>query len=106
MGDKDGPFNGSDPYVWINLDGNTGRTAVGPGGSDPEWNETVVFDDVDLNEETEMRLRIYDSDWGLDDKIGECKIRLWNLPFNQPLEYNQIVDDGWFSDARMNFVVT
>merc|ERR1712048_1464225 len=65
----------------------------------------VVFNNVDINEETEMRLRIYDSDWGIDDKIGECKVSLFGMEENREIEFDKIVDDGFFSDATMQFTV-
>jgi len=104
----DGPFNGSDPYVYITLEGSSEkkRTATVQGTSDPEWNETLTFEGIEDPASKVMTLRVYDDDWGSDDKIGECKLDLGKLVARgEPQEFEQVVDDGIFSDAKLKFVV-
>lgn len=105
--DSDGPFSGSDPYVYITLDGcDAQKTATISGSSNPEWNETLTFEGVESPASKVMSLRIYDDDWGRDDKIGECVLDLGKLvATSEPQEIERVVDDGIFSDATMKFVV-
>lgn len=105
--DADGPFNGSDPYAYITLDGcDAQRTATVSGTSDPEWNETLTFEGVEAPASKVMKIRVYDDDWGKDDKIGECTLDLGTLVATaDPQEFEKIVDDGIFSDATFKFTV-
>eukprot|EP00406_Dinophysis_acuminata_P032378 CAMPEP_0179359170 /NCGR_PEP_ID=MMETSP0797-20121207/79304_1 /TAXON_ID=47934 /ORGANISM="Dinophysis acuminata, Strain DAEP01" /LENGTH=248 /DNA_ID=CAMNT_0021074447 /DNA_START=61 /DNA_END=804 /DNA_ORIENTATION=- len=107
MKDDDGPFNGSDPYVYITLeDCEAQRTATVSGSSDPEWNETLTFEGVENPASKVMKLRVYDDDWGRDDKIGECVLDLGKLVATDgEQEFERVVDDGIFSDATMTFKV-
>merc|ERR1712187_128969 len=53
-----------------------------------------------------MKIRIYDDDWGKDDKIGECSLDLGTLiATGDAQEFEKIVDDGVFSDATIKFTV-
>merc|ERR1719510_1653219 len=105
--DSDGPFSGSDPYVYITLDGcDAQRTATVSGSSDPEWNEELTFEGVENPASQVMSLRIYDDDWARDDKIGECVLDLGKVQaVDYPQEFDRIVDDGIFTDATMKFTV-
>lgn len=108
LSDSDGPFNGSDPYVYITLDGcSAQRTATVQGSSDPVWEEDLVFEGVEDPASKVMKLRIYDDDWGKDDNIGECSLDLGKLQATgDPQEFELVVDDGIFVDAKLKFEVT
>jgi len=107
LADADGPFNGSDPYVYITLDGcDAQRTATVSGSSDPEWNEELTFEGVESPASKVMKLRIYDDDWGRDDKIGECVLDLGKVVATaDPQEIERVVDDGIFVDAKLKFII-
>mmetsp|Transcript_96569 Transcript_96569/g.191405 ORF Transcript_96569/g.191405 Transcript_96569/m.191405 type:complete len:266 (+) Transcript_96569:59-856(+) len=105
--DSDGPFSGSDPYVYITLDGSESkRTSTVKNSTNPEWNEVLTFEGVESPASKVMRLRVYDDDWGKDDKIGECSLDLGKLiATGEPQEFEQVVDDGIFTDAKLKFVI-
>jgi len=106
LADNDGPFNGSDPYVYITLDGCEAQRTATSSGSDPEWNEELTFEGVESPASKVMNIRIYDDDWGRDDKIGDFNLDLGKLPCSgDPQEFNVVVDDGIFSDANLEFTV-
>jgi Ca2+-dependent lipid-binding protein len=106
--DDDGPFNGSDPYAYLTLDGcDAQRTATVSGSSDPEWNEELTFEGVEAPASKIMKIRVYDDDWGRDDNIGECQLDLGKLiATSEPQEFERVCDDGIFSDATIKFTVT
>jgi len=108
LADSDGAFNGSDAYVYITLDGcDAQRTKTVGGSSDPEWNEELVFEGVATPAAKVMKLRLYDDDWGRDDNIGECNLDLGKLQATpDPQEFELVVDDGIFTDAKLKFTVT
>lgn len=106
--DDDGPFSGSDPYVYITLDGcDAQRTATVSGSSDPEWNQELTFEGVTEPAGKVMKLRVYDDDWGRDDNIGQCSLDLGKLQATaDPQEFEKVVDAGIFTDAKLKFTVT
>jgi len=107
LADADGPFNGSDPYVYITLDGCEPLRTTTSHDENPQWNEELTFEGVEMPASKIMNLRIYDDDWGRDDKIGEFNLDLGKLPCTgEAQEFDVIVDDGIFSDAHLKFNVT
>merc|ERR1711920_80319 len=105
--DSDGPFNGSDPYVYITLDGCEAQRTASSSGSNPQWDEELTFEGVEMPASKVMNIRIYDDDWGRDDKIGEYNLDLGVLTCSgEPQEFDVVVDDGIFSDAHFRFSVT
>jgi len=107
LADNDGPFNGSDPYVYITLEGcDPQRSATAASGSDPEWNEELTFAGVTSPASKIMNIRIYDDDWGRDDKIGEYNVDLGKLVATaDPQAFDVVVDDGIFTDAHFQFEI-
>eukprot|EP00929_Paragymnodinium_shiwhaense_P032118 TRINITY_DN17861_c0_g1_i4.p2 TRINITY_DN17861_c0_g1~~TRINITY_DN17861_c0_g1_i4.p2 ORF type:complete len:263 (-),score=71.39 TRINITY_DN17861_c0_g1_i4:178-966(-) len=104
--DADGPFNGSDPYVYLTLDGQSQQTSTVNGTSDPEWNEEKVFEGVEMPGSKILDIRVYDDDPVKDDKIGAYKLDLGKLiATSDPQDFEVIVDDGWFKDATLQFTV-
>merc|ERR1712217_358221 len=105
--DADGPFNGSDPYAYIDICGDKQQTATVSGSSNPEWNEELVFEEIVSPANKVMKIAIYDDDTFKDDKIGECTLPLGKLvATDAPQEFTLVVDDGFFKDATITFVVT
>jgi len=104
--DDDGPFNGSDPYVYIELEGcEPQRTTTV--GETPVWEEDLNFEGVTSPASKEMIITIYDEDWGKDDKIGRFKLDLGKLKMTaEPQDFDVVVDEGWFSNATLQFQVT
>jgi len=103
--DDDGPFNGSDPYVYIELEGCEPRR-TSTVGQEPVWNEDLIFEGVTSPASKEMLITIYDDDWGKDDKIGHFKLDLGKLKMTEDLQdFDVVVDHGWFSNATLQFQV-
>lgn len=105
---SDGPFGGTDAYVYITLDGcEPQKTSTVNGSSDPEWNETLTFEGVTSPASKIMNLCIYDDDYLKDDKVGEFNLDLGKLvQTGDAQEFNVVCDSGFFSDAKFEFKVT
>merc|ERR1711979_102220 len=53
-----------------------------------------------------LKIRVYDDDLFKDDKIGGCKFDLNRLvATDEPQEFTEVVDGGFFSDATITFIV-
>lgn len=109
LADDDGPFNGSDPYVYITLkDCEPQRTTTVKGSDgDVEWNQELTFASVTSPATKTMNIRVYDEDWGRDDNIGECSVDLGKLVCTGDAQnFDLVVDAGIFKDARLQFTIT
>eukprot|EP00929_Paragymnodinium_shiwhaense_P100275 TRINITY_DN624_c0_g1_i3.p1 TRINITY_DN624_c0_g1~~TRINITY_DN624_c0_g1_i3.p1 ORF type:complete len:264 (+),score=89.18 TRINITY_DN624_c0_g1_i3:71-862(+) len=104
----DGPFSGSDPYVYLKLDGcDPLKTSTVSSSSDPEWNEELTFEGVEKPGAKVLEIGVYDDDTFKDDKIGSFKLDLGKLiATSDPQDFDVIVDDGVFSDGKLQFSIT
>eukprot|EP00929_Paragymnodinium_shiwhaense_P100274 TRINITY_DN624_c0_g1_i2.p1 TRINITY_DN624_c0_g1~~TRINITY_DN624_c0_g1_i2.p1 ORF type:complete len:233 (+),score=73.97 TRINITY_DN624_c0_g1_i2:70-768(+) len=104
----DGPFSGSDPYVYLKLDGSDSKqTSTVNADCSPEWNEDLVFEGVEMPGSKILEFGVYDDDTFKDDKIGSYKLDLSTLiATTDPQDFDVIVDDGVFSDATLQFSIT
>jgi Ca2+-dependent lipid-binding protein len=99
--DSDG-FGKSDPYVKFELmkdnfvfDKNYGKkeSSKKAGVLNPEYNETFEFPDLPSLNNMILKIRIMDSDVGLDDAIGSTEIKLERLGLNEtPRAVEEIVE--------------
>ncbi|XP_021274173.1 elicitor-responsive protein 3 [Herrania umbratica] len=98
-----------DPYVLLTCRTQEQKSSVASGkGSDPEWNETFVFN---ISEGvSELRLKIMDSDCGSqDDFVGEATIPLepvfmeGSLP---PAAYNVVKGEEYHGEIRLGLTFT
>ncbi|KAL9690669.1 hypothetical protein QQ045_011075 [Rhodiola kirilowii] len=65
----------SDPYAVLDVRSQVKKSSVASGqGSDPTWNETLLFTITDGLEE--LSIKLMDSDVGDDDFVGELTIPL------------------------------
>ncbi|KAL9994170.1 putative C2 domain-containing protein [Helianthus debilis subsp. tardiflorus] len=98
-------FTKMDPYVTITCRTQEQKSNVASGqGSSPEWNETFVFS-VTSDEESELVIKIKDSDVGSDDDIvGEAKIPLEPLFLARsipPTPYNVVINDEFCGEVKV-----
>lgn len=104
--DEDGAMNGSDTYVVMTVE----KDRFGPineglgketsttkqGDQSPVFEETFTFEDIpnDL-ENIQMKIKVMDSDVGLDDKLGSCTIQLAELGLSaDPTDVERVVDNN------------
>jgi len=109
--DSDGAFNGSDPYVvldlqkdnWGPMDKKYGKktSSVKQGEQNPVYNETFTWEGVDDLKNVKLYVKVMDQDIGLDDKLGKCTIELDNLGLSEKatgvervVDNNLICKDG------------
>jgi Ca2+-dependent lipid-binding protein len=107
LADSDEPFNNTNPYVYVTLNGyNAQRTSTSEVSSDPTWNETLTFESVESPASKVLNIAVYDDDTFKDDKIGGCKFDIGTLiATTEPQEFERVVDDGVFSDASLKFII-
>jgi Ca2+-dependent lipid-binding protein len=102
--DADGPMNKSDPYVmftltqdnWGPFDKNFGKaeSTHKKGDCNPVYNETFTFEIPSLKNMV-LHVKVKDEDWGLDDKLGWCKIKLDELGLSAtPTGIERTVDNN------------
>ncbi|OMO79475.1 C2 calcium-dependent membrane targeting [Corchorus capsularis] len=98
-----------DPYVILTCRTQEKKSSVASGkGSDPEWNETFVFN---VSEGvSELNLKIMDSDAGSnDDFVGEVTIQLepvfaeGSMP---PTAYRVVKDEEYKGEIRVGLTFT
>jgi len=84
----------TDPYVYLEIDGKEPQqTSKKEGTVNPEWNEEIVFEDIEKPLSKTLKMTIYDDDtWSRDDKIGYCEVDLAELLPNQTTPYEKTVD--------------
>jgi Ca2+-dependent lipid-binding protein len=106
--DADGPFNGTDAYVYIEMSGRVAlRTGTVQGSEAPEWMETLNWDGVEKPASQVVDITVYDDDVFKDDKIGHCRLDLGTLiQTDEPQEFTMTVDEGFFWDATLTFQIT
>ncbi|KAL8114566.1 elicitor-responsive protein 3-like isoform X2 [Apium graveolens] len=102
-------LNNMDPYVIITCRTQEKKSNVASGmGSEPEWNETFLFNvsgDV-----SELSIKILDSDTGTaDDFVGQAKIPL-EAVFEErripPTAYNVVKDQEFRGHIRVGLTFT
>uniref|UniRef100_A0A7R9ZI30 Phospholipase D n=1 Tax=Pseudictyota dubia TaxID=2749911 RepID=A0A7R9ZI30_9STRA len=65
--------------------------------NNPTYNEFFTFD-IPTLENMELKIKVMDDDPGMDDKLGECKIKLEKLDLDPlPREVRRKIDDNLFS---------
>lgn len=83
--DTDAAMNHPDPYVIFHLeqdnwtiDKNYGKqtSSVKKCTCNPKYGETFTFEDVKSLNNLVLAMKVYDEDWGRDDHMGHCKIKL------------------------------
>ena len=101
----------SDPYVKFELeqdnlffdkDYGEQKSSKKKDDLNPEYGETFEFEIPTLNNMV-LTCKVMDDDPLFDDKIGQCKIKLEDMPLSEePMGIDRVVDDNWFSkDAVM-----
>mmetsp|Transcript_6366 Transcript_6366/g.16087 ORF Transcript_6366/g.16087 Transcript_6366/m.16087 type:complete len:156 (-) Transcript_6366:380-847(-) len=99
----DGAMNNPDPYVIFHLekdnfgpfDKNYGKqtSSVKRGTCNPRYGETFVFEDVKSLNNLCLHLKVYDSDVGRDDHMGQKTINLErNLAVGEEKEFTEALD--------------
>ena len=97
--DRDGLLNASDPYVTfhcekerIGFDKNYGnqKSSVKKNTTDPVYNETFTFNDIDSLDNLALHIKVYDSDIGRDDHMGGLSLKLEKMLV--PGEEKEIVE--------------
>ncbi|XP_028767489.1 elicitor-responsive protein 3-like [Neltuma alba] len=102
-------LNNMDPYVILTCRTQEQKSSVASGkGSDPEWNETFVFNLT--GDVSELVLKILDSDAGTDDDfVGEATIPLDAL-FTEgsipPTAYNVVKDEEYHGEIKLGLTFT
>ncbi|KAM7494214.1 hypothetical protein LguiB_028823 [Lonicera macranthoides] len=92
-----------DPYAIITCRTQEQKSSVASGkGSEPEWNETFLFN---MSEGvSELTIKIMDSDVGTqDDFVGEAKIPLEPLLLEgkvPPTAYNVVKDENYCGEIK------
>ncbi|KAL3790501.1 hypothetical protein ACHAWO_010224 [Cyclotella atomus] len=114
--DTDGAVNHPDPYVTFELEKNNFGPLDKKYGKhtsttkkctcNPHYDETFVFEDVNTLENLELQIKVYDSDWGKDDHLGQKTIKLESkLTPGEEVEFDEDLDKdhkGMLSrDARI-----
>ena len=70
----------------------------------PVYSEDFKFE-IPTLENMELTCTVMDDDFGLDDKLGRCKIKLDDLDLSaEPLEVRKKVDDNIFSPDSWIFL--
>lgn len=110
--DSDSAMNGSDPYVvlrvekdnWGPLDKSYGKktSSKKQGNQNPVWGETFTWELPDLKNMV-LYAKVMDSDIGLDDKLGNCEIKLDKVGLSgEPMEITKVVDNNLiFKDGKI-----
>lgn len=116
--DSDGAMNGSDPYVvlmvekdnWGPLDTKFGKqnSTTKKGDQNPVYEETFTWDIPDDLKDLVLYVKVMDSDIGLDDKMGKCKIKLDDLDLTgDPQEVVRVVDNNLiFKDGKVHLQIS
>merc|ERR1719223_1824830 len=107
LGGGDGLGMAADPYVYIKLEGcDPLRSATVANDRNPEWNEIMLFENVESPASKELDICLYDDDTFKDDKMAQFKLDLGTLiQTDEPQEFNIVVVDGYFSDSTLTFSV-
>lgn len=103
----------ADPYVKFELeqdnmfyDKDYGETSSSKKKNErsPVYNETFDFE-IPTLENMELTVKVMDDDYGKDDKLGKCKIKLEKLDLDPvPREIRRKVDDNLFSPDAYVFL--
>lgn len=116
--DEDGIGNKSDPYVkfelekdnWV-FDKTLGKfqSTKKQNELNPEYGETFVFENVPTTENMVLHVKVMDDDYGLDDSMGGCEIKLEKLDLSEtPTEVEKVIDNkkgqGLFSRKAKIFL--
>jgi Ca2+-dependent lipid-binding protein len=111
--DKD-TIGKSDPYVKFELeqdnavfDHGYGRKESSKKENDlsPEYNETFEWNDLPSLNNMVLKIRIMDSDIGLDKQIGECEIKLEHQHLDEnPKSFDEIIEKK-FLGIKTNAII-
>ncbi|KAI9075122.1 hypothetical protein K1719_042853 [Acacia pycnantha] len=98
-----------DPYVILTCRTQEQKSGVASGkGSEPEWNETFVFNLT--GDISELTLKILDSDVGThDDFVGEATIPLdavFTAGSIPPTAYNVVKDEEYHGEIKLGLTFT
>jgi Ca2+-dependent lipid-binding protein len=116
--DADGMGNKSDPYVKFELekDGWVFDKTLGKFQStkkkndlNPDYGETFVFENVPTTENMVLNVKVMDDDYGFDDSLGGCVIKLEKLGLSEsPKDVEEVIDkkkgEGMFSRRAKIFL--
>jgi hypothetical protein len=83
-----------DPYAKILVDGKREKKSKvhQNGGSNPVWNQEFTYSLA--GKEQLLDIKLYDSDTGRDDKIGECRVNISDLKSQSGATYYDVTDGG------------
>ena len=109
--DTDGMMNKADPYVKFELEKDNWVFDKTPGKFTSSkkqnelsavYGETFTFENVPDTKNMVLHVKVMDDDYGLDDYMGGCDIKLNKLSLSEePTDVEMVVDnkkgEGWFS---------
>jgi Ca2+-dependent lipid-binding protein len=116
--DADGVGNKSDPYVkfelekdgWI-FDKTLGKfqSTKKQNNLNPDYGETFVFENVPTTDNMVLHVKVMDDDYGFDDSLGGCDIKLERLGLSgTPTDVAEVIDnkkgEGIFSRKAKIFL--
>ena len=95
-------MNHPDPYVIFDLENNNWGLDKGYEKQtsstkkctcNPHYDETFTWEGVQKLDNLELSLKVYDSDWGRDDHLGQLKLKLDDkLAPGEEVEYEEELD--------------
>jgi len=106
------PGGSSDPYVIVRLcegdeEYDKKTTKVVSNDVNPEFDEKFKFKSIDHPARCKLKFEIWDSDIGIDDKIGHGHFHLGNCEKTEDEQnFSVVVDGGYFVDAKIKFSIT
>lgn len=115
--DTDG-LGKSDPYVkfelekdnWV-FDKTLGKFSSSKKKNElnPVYNETFTFENVPETKNMILHVKVWDDDFGMDDSLGGCKIKLGKMSLSEePTDVEMTIDnkkgEGWFSKKAKIFL--
>eukprot|EP01012_Entosiphon_sulcatum_P008907 TRINITY_DN148_c0_g1_i1.p1 TRINITY_DN148_c0_g1~~TRINITY_DN148_c0_g1_i1.p1 ORF type:complete len:142 (+),score=46.59 TRINITY_DN148_c0_g1_i1:46-426(+) len=83
----------SDPYVVLEIDGQTQKTSVKKDDLNPVWNEEFTFANLNRPGHHDLEVTVYDEDdMRRDEKLGHTKFDLNDLVAGHATEVTKTVD--------------
>jgi Ca2+-dependent lipid-binding protein len=104
----------TDPYVRFELEQDNligdhdygfQRSSVKKDDTNPEYNETFIFNNIKTLNNLVLKVRILDDDFAGDDKVGYCKIKLEDLGLtSSPMAIERVVDRNLLTKNGMVYL--
>jgi len=97
----------TDPYIQVDLKGPDGAvlqsksTKGDPKGSDPQWDEELVFENIDQPAACTLYIACYDSAIGTDTKLGHTELPVGGLSCSS--EYTAFDGTTLGGSCKLNF---